>query len=89
MIVYVDTNIIIDLLAKREPFYSDAYELFLEIAEDDSRLTAYTSLKSISDVYYIMHKYYHDKTKTSVIRICFARQDDTIREGVKRMLNYK
>jgi len=26
--VFVDTNIIIDLLAKREPFYKDAQDLF-------------------------------------------------------------
>ena len=38
---------------------------------------------------YPMSAYYHDKTKTSVVRICFARQDETIREGVRRMLNYK
>lgn len=36
-----------------------------------------------------MSSYYHDKTKTTVVRICFARHDDVIREGVKRMLNYK
>lgn len=64
MIVYIDTNVIIDLLAEREPFYDDAFNLFYQIAKDNSRLTAYTSLKSISDIYYVMHKYYHDKTKT-------------------------
>lgn len=26
--VFVDTNIVIDLLAKREPFYKDAQDLF-------------------------------------------------------------
>ena len=34
MIVYIDTNVIIDLLAKREPFYDDAYNLFTKIKND-------------------------------------------------------
>ena len=63
MIVYIDTNIIIDLLAKREPFYKDAYNLFKKIAKEKN-LIGYTSVKSITDIYYIMHKYCHDKDKT-------------------------
>ncbi len=33
-----------------------------------------------------MSVYYHDNTKTNVIRICFARPDDIIKKGVERLL---
>lgn len=64
MIIYIDTNVIIDLLAKREQFYEDAYNLFTEIKKDKF-IVAYTSVKSITDIYYILHKYTHDKLITS------------------------
>ena len=60
MRIYIDTNVIIDLLAKREPFYTDAYDLFLQIAERND-LIAYTSVKSIMDIYYILNRYIHDR----------------------------
>ena len=63
MRIYVDTNVILDLLAKRDPFYHDAYELFLRIAEDKT-LIGYTSVKSIMDIYYILNRYIHDRTET-------------------------
>ena len=63
MIIYVDTNVIIDLLAKREPFYENAYKLF-EIIANEKNIIGYTSVKSITDIYYIMHRYYHDKIRT-------------------------
>lgn len=33
-----------------------------------------------------MSMYYHDKNKSSVIRICFAREDETIKRGVEGLL---
>ncbi len=36
-----------------------------------------------------MSTYYHDKTKTNVIRICFARPDEVLRKGVERLLKVK
>lgn len=38
---------------------------------------------------YPMSTYYHDKTKTNVIRICFARPDELLRRGVDRLLKVK
>ena len=62
MRVYIDTNVIIDLLTQREPFYEDVYKLFENIADD--RLIAYTSVKSLADVYYILHRNIQNKTET-------------------------
>ena len=59
MNVYIDTNIIIDLLTKREPFYEDAYKLFNKLQNNE--LVGFTSVKSLADIYYIVQRYYHDK----------------------------
>ena len=62
---------------------------FSDISKESDRDFCLRLAKEFGVAAYPMSAYYHDKTKTSVIRICFARQDETIREGVKRMLNYK
>lgn len=62
---------------------------FSDVSKESDRDFCIRLAKDFGVAAYPMSVYYHDKTKTSVIRICFARQDDTIREGVKRMLNYK
>ncbi|MCQ2975993.1 MAG: methionine aminotransferase [Bacteroidales bacterium] len=33
-----------------------------------------------------MSLYYHDKNKNNVIRICFAREDDTLKKGIEQLL---
>ena len=66
MMIYVDTNVIIDFLAHRDPFYEEANELFFHIADLNS-LIAYTSVKSLSDVHYIIGRSLHNKTETDRI----------------------
>jgi len=36
-----------------------------------------------------MSTYYHDKTKTNVIRLCFARPDEVLRKGIERLISVK
>ena len=33
-----------------------------------------------------MSMFFHDKNKSNIIRVCFAREDDTIKRGVERLL---
>ncbi len=63
MRIYIDTNVIIDFLTERKPFYDNALMLFDRVAEEDD-LIAYTSVKSLSDIYYVIHRNVHDKTET-------------------------
>ena len=58
MRVFVDSNIIIDHLTKREPFDRDAYDLFSRIAKETD-LIGYTSVKSLSDIHYLMKRSLH------------------------------
>lgn len=82
MNVYIDTNVIIDLLAKREPFYNDALNLFSKIAQQ-KRLVAFTSVKSMTDVYYLMRNSFHDeimarKTMAKLISLLYVADNTDI-----------
>jgi predicted nucleic acid-binding protein len=57
--VFVDTNVLIDLLANREPHGKFAIEIF-EKAENKT-LQLFTSSQSIATTYYLLKKYHEDK----------------------------
>ena len=87
MKILVDTCVIIDILQKREPFFEDSYELLKNIAV--GKIKAYISAKSIADIYYLMHKFFHDKDKTkeALLKICSLFDIlDTKKEDCKRAL---
>jgi predicted nucleic acid-binding protein len=56
--VFVDTNIIIDLLAKREPFYKDAKDLFT--LSDKKEIQLCISSISFANAYYSIVKHHKD-----------------------------
>jgi len=56
--VFVDTNIIIDLLAKREPFYKDAQDLFT--LSDKKEIQLFISSLSFANAYYSIVKHHKD-----------------------------
>jgi predicted nucleic acid-binding protein len=55
MNVFIDSDIILDLLAKREPFYIFAAELFTLI--DQKKIKAYTSPLVFANLHYILRKH--------------------------------
>lgn len=54
--VFVDTNIVIDLLAKREPFYKDAQDLFT--LSDKGEIELQISSLTFANAYYSIVKHY-------------------------------
>lgn len=64
--VFVDTNIIIDLLAKREPFYKDAQGLFTLSDKKDIKL--YISSLSFANTYYSISKHHKDVDARKYLR---------------------
>lgn len=58
----IDTCIVIDLLQKREPFFDSAHKIFLAAARN--QFEGYITAKSVSDIYYLMHRTFHDDQKT-------------------------
>ncbi len=56
---FVDTNIIIDLIADRKPFSKFALKLFMLAEQKQVRL--FTSSHSIATTYYLLQKYLDEK----------------------------
>ncbi len=51
MRVLLDTNIILDFFLEREPFFQEANELFIAIAQ--SRIEGFFTASSATDIFYI------------------------------------
>ena len=59
MRVLIDTNVILDVLLKRSPFYEAAIEVLkLSVRED---IQEFVSALAITDIYYIAYKNMRDK----------------------------
>ena len=68
--IFIDTDIILDLLLQREPFFKSAHELFIKI--ENKELEAYVSALIIWNIYYLVEKYSSRKKahqKVSELRI--------------------
>ena len=76
MKVFLDTNIIIDILEHREPFFQDSYRI-IQLGLQGN-LDALISAGAVTDVYYIINKSIRDANKarekimglTALISIC-------------------
>ncbi|MEH1768381.1 type II toxin-antitoxin system VapC family toxin [Nostoc sp.] len=55
MKVLIDTNIVLDFLLQREPFFQDAELLFQEI--DSSRVVGYVTATTLTDIFYISRRH--------------------------------
>ncbi|BAU41434.1 type II toxin-antitoxin system VapC family toxin [Leptolyngbya sp. O-77] len=53
--VLVDTNLILDFLLEREPFFQDAEALFQEIAS--GQIVGYVTATTLTDVFYIARRH--------------------------------
>lgn len=72
MRILIDTNIILDVLLKREPFYENAANVLK--ATENSDIKEFVSASAITDIYYIAYKTLRDKAKVkellkSILRI--------------------
>ena len=61
----IDTNIIIDAFANREPFYIEAKKVLLKAALGD--FEACITSNTVTDIFYILHKSFHNATKVKSI----------------------
>ena len=66
----IDTCIVIDALQNREGFYDDAQKIFLAVA--NKWFVGFLSAKSVTDIYYLTHRYTHsDKDTRTVLNTLF------------------
>jgi predicted nucleic acid-binding protein len=76
MKILIDTNVIIDILEHREPFFMDSYKVIQLSLE--GKLEAVMSAGAVTDVYYIISRSIRDHNKarekivglTALVRIC-------------------
>jgi predicted nucleic acid-binding protein len=64
--ILLDTNIIIDLLSARDPFYTEAAELFS--LADKKTITLSVSALSIANTHYILSKFTNDQEARRIFR---------------------
>jgi predicted nucleic acid-binding protein len=65
-IVFVDTNIVLDLLAKREPFYEFAAKLFS--LADKNKIKILVSSLSFANIHYILSKQQNKEIAKEALR---------------------
>lgn len=65
MKILLDTCIIVDALQNRVPHSKFAQEIFLDVAAGE--YVGCISAKSVTDIYYLMHKFFHDDRETRKI----------------------
>ncbi|MEM9544588.1 MAG: PIN domain-containing protein [Bacteroidota bacterium] len=87
--LFIDTNIIIDLLADRIPFSNAAYQIFKK--ENLKRWNLYTSSNSILTAYYIVAKNSNLYNAKKAIKIIMNRLtiQDISKKGILNALNSK
>ncbi len=54
MKILIDTNVILDILLKREPFFIDSYQALRIAAENN--MDCYISAAAATDIYYLLRK---------------------------------
>ncbi len=64
--ILLDTNIVIDLLASRDPFYAEAAELF-SLADKKSIKLSVSAL-SLANTHYILSKFTNDQEARKILR---------------------
>lgn len=85
--IFVDTNVIVDLIADRKPFSKFAIELFQKA--ENKKATLFTSSHSIATTHYLLKKYIGEKELRNIL---YALLDyvtvvpvsvDTLKKGLR------
>lgn len=66
MTILVDTNVILDMLLKREPYRATAQTIITKCAEGD--VTGYLAAHSIPNLFYILRKDYSQEERRKFIK---------------------
>ena len=65
MVVLIDTNVVLDILEKRDPFYQSANDVLSMCAAKE--IDGYIALHSISNIFYILRKHYSVENRRRLI----------------------
>ena len=86
MTILFDTNISLDFLLERQPFFNDAAEIIRLTEKGD--LTTFITASSATDIYYIMRKYRSHEDRISILTDYFSLVDiiNTTRTDILKAL---
>lgn len=66
--VLLDTNVVLDVLLKRDPWLVDAKTLWQAV--DDERLTAYLSASAVTDIFYVARRLTDIIRARQAVQVC-------------------
>lgn len=88
MNILIDTNIILDVLLKREPFFYDSAKI-LNLSKKDS-MKLFVSASAITDIYYIANQTLRNKMKIKILLLKLLKivsiasvSEDTIKNALE------
>lgn len=84
--VLIDTNIVLDILEKREPFYRASYDVLSCCASQ--KISGYIALHSVSNIFFILRKHYSTEDRKRLILgiLDFLRVANASHENVRHAL---
>ena len=70
MRILLDTNVVLDVLLKREPWVTDAATIWQ--ASDEGRVTGYLVASTLTDIFYIARKLVGLAAARAAVEVCLA-----------------
>lgn len=88
MVILIDTNIALDFLTMRHPYYENARDVIRICAED--KVKGYIAFHSLPNIFYILRKSYPEADRREMLKkLCFVLQvtaasHDKVCEAIKQ-----
>ena len=68
MDLLIDSNVVLDRMLKREPFWKSAEKIFdLADKNNDNGINGYISASAVTDIYYIAYRSLKDREKVRAL----------------------
>ncbi|MDE6566474.1 MAG: PIN domain-containing protein [Lachnospiraceae bacterium] len=73
MVILVDTNVVLDFLVVRKPYFDSAKQIIQLCAEE--KIKGYIAFHSLPNIYYILHRDYGNRERRKMLeRVCMVLQ---------------
>ena len=73
MVILIDTNVALDFLAMRQPYYDDARNIIRICANE--QVQGYIAFHSLPNIFYILRKSYSEADRREMLKkLCFVLQ---------------
>lgn len=95
MRLMIDTNVFMDILLKKEPFYP-ASKGVLTLCEE-KKAQGFVSASSITDIFYLVHKYLHSTESAyqaigfvlDIVKILGVTNEDVLQAYIRRAADFE